>query len=59
MHHWVLYLSRIKMCLKSFHILDFDKSIEEFKLPVVDSFLYRNTDGLMDRIANITQDTNE
>lgn len=33
--------------------IGFDKSIEEFKLPVVDSFLYRNTDGLMDRIANI------
>lgn len=33
--------------------IGFDKSIEEFKLPVVDSFLYRNTEGLMDRIANI------
>ena len=33
--------------------IGFDKSIEEFKLPVVDSFLYRNTDGKMDRISNI------
>ena len=33
--------------------IGFDKSIEEFKLPVVDSFLYRNTDGQMDRISNI------
>lgn len=33
--------------------IGFDKSIEDFKLPVVDSFLYRNTDGKMDRISNI------
>ena len=33
--------------------IGFDKSIEEFKLPIVDSFLYRNTDGLMNRITNI------
>jgi diguanylate cyclase (GGDEF)-like protein len=33
--------------------IGFDKSIVEFKLPIADSFLYRNTDGLMDRIANI------
>lgn len=33
--------------------IGFDKSIEEFKLPVVDSFLYRNTEGKMDRISNI------
>lgn len=33
--------------------IGFDKSIEEFKLPVVDSFLYRNTDGQMDRITNV------
>lgn len=33
--------------------IGFDKSIEEFKLPIVDSFLYRNTEGLMNRIANI------
>jgi len=35
--------------------IGFDKSIEEFKLPVVDSFLYRNTDGLMDRISNLSK----
>lgn len=33
--------------------IGFEKSIEEFKLPVTDSFLYRNTEGKMDRIANV------
>lgn len=33
--------------------IGFDKNIEEFKLPVAESFLYRSTNGLMDRISNL------
>ena len=35
--------------------IGFGKDIEELKLPLVDSFLYRNSNGLMDRITNISQ----
>jgi len=33
--------------------IGYGKDIESFKLPVSDAFLYRNTDGKMDRIVNI------
>jgi len=33
--------------------IGFDKEIESFHLPVQDAFLYRSTDGRMDRIVNI------
>ena len=33
--------------------IGFGKDIEDLRLPLVDSFLYRNSDGLMNRITNI------
>lgn len=34
--------------------IGFGKDIEDLKLPLVDAFLYRHTNGRMDRITNIT-----
>lgn len=39
--------------------LGFGKDIEELNLPLVDSFLYRNSFGLMDRITNIKKIEND
>lgn len=39
--------------------IGFGKDIEALKLPLVDSFLYRNSNGMMDRITNISRIEND
>lgn len=39
--------------------IGFGKDIEDLKLPLVDSFLYRNSNGMMDRITNISRIEND
>lgn len=39
--------------------IGFGKDIEDLKLPIVDSFLYRNSNGMMDRITNISRIEND
>ena len=39
--------------------IGFGNDIEDLKLPMVDSFLYRNSNGMMDRITNISRIEND
>jgi diguanylate cyclase (GGDEF)-like protein len=39
--------------------IGFGKDIEDLQLPLVDSFLYRNSNGMMDRITNISRIQND